>query len=81
MTKFRVIRGQRFLDCPNVYHIQSNHRTFEAATKAAKKINTIYQNNTIGNFFFMIQEEVEGNWKVVSKIQINNVLSQLFFKE
>jgi hypothetical protein len=82
MTKFRVIRGQRFIDGhPNVYYVQSNHRTLEAATKAGKKINTTYQNNSVGNFFFLIQDEVEGTWKVVSKIKANNVVSQLFFKE
>lgn len=82
MTKFRVVRGQRFVDGhPNVYFLESNHKTLEAATKAAKKINTTYQNNSIGNFFFFIQEEVEGNWKIVSKIKVNNVISQLFFKD
>lgn len=88
---FRVVKGQRFIDGhPNVYFLQSNHRTLETAKKAGKKINTTYQNNSVGNFFFFIQEEVVGEhgykdsvftgWKTVFEINANNIFSELFFK-
>jgi len=90
---FRLVKGQRFIDGhPNVYRLQSNHRTLEAAKKAGKKINTTYQNNSVGNFFFFIQEEVVGEgidilvaiplfqgWKTVFEINADNIFSELFF--
>ncbi len=87
---FRLVKGQRFIDGhPNVYFLQSNHRTLETAKKAGKKINTTYQNNSVGNFFFFIQEQVVGEhgykdsvftgWKTVFEINADNIFSELFF--
>lgn len=76
--KFRVIRCHTFQDCKPKYYLQSKHRSKDAAIKACKKINALYQKQSIG-YSFSVQELIEDKWETVHKVEHNNILNDLFF--
>ena len=71
---FRVVRCQK---ATGTYWLQSNHRTLKTAMAAAEKVNRLYQKQSFG-YEFSVQQEVEGKWKTVAKINPNNFLSEVF---